>query len=129
DLVAAVDQVGQLAHHHRGLLDRLALAVQRDHVAAQEQVAVDVALQPPQHLVLGAAERGGDVVADLDLAAHQPSTSRASAETRLPSARPATRSIASFITAPMSFGDEAPVSATACSTIARSSSSLSSAGR
>ena len=47
----------------------------------------------------------------------------------LPSARPATRGIAAFMTLPMSLGDAAPVSATASATIARSSSSESSAGR
>ncbi len=107
-----------------------ALAVERDDVAAQEQVAADVALERAQDLVARAGQRLGDLVGDLDLAAHQlRSASCASAETRLPSARPATRGIAAFITWPMSFGDAAPVSATAAATIARSSSSESSAGR
>jgi hypothetical protein len=42
---------------------------------------------------------------------------------------PAAFAIATFITAPMSFGDEAAVSATAAATIARSASSSSWAGR
>ena len=72
----------------------------------------------------------GDLVGELELAAHQPrSASWASAETRLPSARPATRAIDAFMTWPMSLGELAPVSATASATIARSSSSESSAGR
>ena len=120
----------ELAHDDRGGRDRLGVAVERDDVAAQEQLAVDVALERAQDLVVGAAERGGDLVGELDLAAHQPrSASWASAETRLPSARPATRAIDAFMTWPMSLGELAPVSATASATIARSSSSESSAGR
>ena len=79
--------------------------------------------------VAAAAQRGRDLVGDLDLAAHQRSASWTSAETRLPSARPPTFGIAAFMTWPMSFGELAPVSATAPVTISRSSSSDSSAGR
>src|SRR5262249_33834252 len=101
-----------------------------DHVAAQEQLAVDVALERAQDLIVGSAESGGDLVGDLELAAHQPrSASWASAETRLPSARPATRAIDAFMTWPMSLGRPAPAAAPASATIARSSSSDSSAGR
>ena len=109
--------------------DGLRVAVERDDVAAQEQVAVDVALERAQDAVAAAAERGGDLVGDLDLAAHQRSASCTSAETRLPSARPPTFGIAAFMTWPMSFGEVAPDSATASATMARRSSSDSSAGR
>ncbi len=128
--MALLDELGQLAHDDGGRRDGLGLAVERDDVAAQEQVAADVALERAQDVVARAGERLGDLVGDLDLAAHQVRrASCASADTRLPSARPATRGIAAFITWPMSFGDAAPVSATASATIARSSSSESSAGR
>ena len=52
--------------------------------------------------------------------------------TRLPSAAfppAASAASAAFITLPMSFGEVAPVSATACSTAAAISSSVTSAGR
>jgi hypothetical protein len=52
-----------------------------------------------------------------------------SADTREPSAWPATRPIAAFMTLPMSCGPDAPTSAMASSTIAASSSSESCAGR
>src|SRR4051812_37684626 len=130
DLVALLDEVRQLAHDDRRGGHRLRLAVEGDDVAAQEQLAVDVALEGAQDLVVGAAQRGGDLVGELELAAHQPrSASCASADTRLPSARPSTRAIDAFMTWPMSLGELAPVSATASATIARSSSSESSAGR
>ena len=130
DLVALLDEVRQLAHHHGGGRHRLGLAVEGDDVAAQEELALDVGLERAQDLVVGAAEGGRDLVGDLELAAHQPrSASCASAETRLPSARPSTRAIDAFMTWPMSLGELAPVSATAAETIARSSSSESSAGR
>src|SRR5262249_50274995 len=124
DLVPLLDELGQLADDDRRRGDGLGVAVERDDVAAQVQVAVDVALERAQDVVPGAGERLGDLVGDLDLAAHQPrSASCAIADTRLPSARPSTRGIAAFMTWPMSFGDAAPVSATASATIARSSSS------
>ena len=71
DLVALLDEVRQLAHDDRGGGHRLGLAVERDDVAAQEQLAVDVALERAQDLVVGAAQRGGDLVGELELAAHQ----------------------------------------------------------
>ena len=120
----------ELAHDERRRGDRLGLAVEREDVAAQEELAVEVLLERAQDAVAGARERGGGVVGEFDRATHQPlSASWTSAETRLPSARPATFGIATFITCPMSFGEVAPVSATAPATIARSSSSDSSAGR
>ena len=54
---------------------------------------------------------------------------RTRAATRLPSARPATLGVTTFITCPMPPGPDAPVSAIAAATIAVSSSSLSCAGR
>ena len=130
DLVTLLDELGQLADHERGAGDRLRLAVERHDVAAEEQVALDVLLERAQDPVAGAAQRGGDLVGDLELAAHaQRSASCTRPETRRPSARPATRPIVAFMTLPMSLGDVAPVSASASATSARSSSSESSAGR
>ena len=84
DLVALLDEVRQLAHDDRGGGHRLGLAVEGDDVAAQEQLAVDVALERAQDLVVGAAEGGGDLVGELELAAHQPrSASWASARDAL----------------------------------------------
>ena len=100
--------------------DRLGLAVERHHVAAQEHVALEVALERAQDGVLGAAQLGRDLVGDLELAAHaQRSASCTSSLTRRPSARPATFAITADITLPISFGDAAPVSSTASATSAR----------
>ncbi len=123
-----VRQLGQLAQHGGRGVDRGVVAVEGHHVAAQEDVAVDVLVERAEDRVAVAAERRRGVVGDLDLAPHR-RASDTSALTRLPSARPATFGIAAFMTAPMSLGDVAPDSATAASTIARSSSSESSAGR
>src|SRR5205085_1201413 len=97
--------------------------------AAQEHLDGGVVADLVQDRVVGPGQLGRDLVGDLDLAPQAESTSRTCAETRLPSARPPTSGIAAFMTAPMSFTDEAPESATACSTIARRSASDSSAGR
>ena len=106
DLVALLDELGQLADDERRAGDRLGLAVERHDVAAQEQVAVDVVLERAQDAVAGAAQGGGDLVGDLELAAHaQRSASCTRPETRRPSARPATRPMAAFMTLPMSWGD------------------------
>ena len=109
---------------------RLALlAVEREQVAAQEDLAVEVLLERAQDRVLAARQLGGDFVGKLDLRPHPCSAARTIPDTRLPSARPSTAAIACFIAAPMSFGEAAPLSRTACSTIAESSCSESSAGR
>ncbi len=62
DLVPARDQVGELAHDALAG-ERLALlAVEREHVAAQEHLAVEMRLERAQHGVLAARQLGGDFV-------------------------------------------------------------------
>ena len=131
DLVALLDQLRQLAHDGRGVGDGLGVAVERDDVAAQEERR---SRRAPR------ARAGSGRSAPVSAAATSLESSiwrrhqaerllDLGADTRLPSARPATFGIAAFITWPMSFGATAPVSAIAVATIARSSSSESSAGR
>ena len=119
DLVALDDQLRELVDDRGGGVDRLGLAVERQHVAAQEHVAVQMSLQRPQDGVLAAGELGGDRVVELDLLTHPPCpvyacrASRTRADARLPSARPPAFAITTFITWPMSLGSLAPVSAIA----------------
>ena len=56
DLVALLDELGQLLHDGRGGLHGRLVAVEGDDVAAQEDVAVDVALERPEHRVAGAGQ-------------------------------------------------------------------------
>ena len=70
DLVTFRDQVAELAHDRGAGLHRLRVAVQRQHVAAQEHVAVQVTLQRAEDRVLRAGQAGGHLVVELDLAAH-----------------------------------------------------------
>ena len=108
---------------------RVGVAVERDDVAAQVELAVEVRLERAQHGVVGARQLGGHDVVELELRAHQESASLTLAETRLPSARPPTLGISTPMTLPMSAGVAAPDSAIASATSASSSSSPSSAGR
>jgi hypothetical protein len=62
DLVPLLDELGELAHDHGGLCDRLGVAVEGDDVAAQEQVAVHVLLERAEDVVACAGERLGDLV-------------------------------------------------------------------
>jgi len=55
--VALLDELGQLADDDGGGRDGLGLAVERDDVAAQEQVAADVALEGAEDVVARAGER------------------------------------------------------------------------
>ena len=73
----------------------------------------------------GPGELGGDLVGELELGPQGVSISFTAALTRFPSARPFTCGITRLITLPISCGEEAPDSATASPTIARSSSSES----
>ena len=116
--MAARDQLGELAHDALAGVRLALLAVERQQVAAQEDLAVEVRLERAQHRVLAARQLGGDVVRELDLRPHPCSAARTSPDTRLPSARPSTAAIACFIAVPMSFADCAPLSRTACATIA-----------
>ncbi len=133
DLVALLDQLGELADDRFGGVHRVIVALQREDVAPQVDVAVEVALERAQHGVLAARQLGGDGIVELERLAHYvvraPSASRTRAAARFPSARPPARAITSFITRPMSAGAAAPVSAIAAAMIASSSESSSSAGR
>ena len=129
DLVSAGDQVGELAHDALAELHLALLAVEREQVAAQEHLAGEVRLERAQDRVLAAGQLGGDFVGELDLRPHPCSAARTRPETRLPSARPSTAAIAWRMATPMSFGRGGAAVATACATIAWSSSSESSAGR
>ena len=96
-------------------------AVKRYDVPSYDDPAIEFGLQPPQYYVPRAAQRACRFIRELDRLPHQPpSASLAIAETRLPSAWPATFAIATFITWPVSFGLSAPVSAIAAVTISRS---------
>ena len=112
------DQLGELAHDALAGVRLALLAVERQQVAAQEDLAVEVRLQRAQHHVLAARQLGGDVVGELDLRPHPCSAARTSSDTRLPSARPSTAAIACFIAAPMSLARLRAAVATACVTIA-----------
>ena len=65
DLVAARDQLRQLAHDALAGVRVDLLAVEREQVAAQEHLAREVLLQRPQHRVLAARELDRDVVGKL----------------------------------------------------------------
>ena len=55
----------------RGGVDGVGVALEREHVAAQEDVAVQVALERPQDRVLAARQLGGDGVVELELLSRQ----------------------------------------------------------
>ena len=130
DVVPLANQVGQLPHHGAPHGHVLVGAVEGEHVAAQEDLAVEVLLEGPHDRVAGTGELGGDVVGELELRAHYAvSFSLTRALTRFPSARPLTFGITIAITLPISFGEDAPDSATASPTSASSSSSPSCCGR
>jgi len=124
DLVALPDQVAELADDGTAHADRLLVAVQREDVPAQVDLAVEVLLERLHDEVLGPCQLGGHLVGKLQLDAHYAiSFSFTALLTRLPSARPFTRGITSAITWPISFGEVAPDSARASPTMALSSSS------
>ena len=62
DLVAAGDQVGELAHDPLAELHLDLLAVEREQVAAQEDTAGEVRLERAQDRVLAAGQLGRDFV-------------------------------------------------------------------
>ncbi len=76
DLVALLDQLDQLVDHGRRGLHVVGVAVEGEDVAAQVEVAVEVAAQGSQDGVLGARQLGGDGVVEGQLptrqAAHAP---------------------------------------------------------
>ena len=69
--MAALDQADELVDDGRGLADVALVAVEREDVAAQEDVAADPLLELAEDRVLGARELGRDVVFERELAAGQ----------------------------------------------------------
>ena len=55
DRVPALDERGELPHDRRARLDGIGLAVEGEHVSAQEDVALEVPLERAQDLVVGPA--------------------------------------------------------------------------
>ena len=66
DLMALADQVGELAHDGLGRADLVVAAVDCQHVPAQVDVCVEVALERLHHDVPGPRELGGDFVGKLE---------------------------------------------------------------
>src|SRR3954471_20100765 len=128
DLVALRDELGHLAHDLLGGGHRRLVALERDDVAAQEDVGLEGALERLEHRVAAAGQLLGRLVVQLDLLPH-PNAALTFSETRRPSARPATLPMATGMTLPMSRGDSAPLSAIASATSRSSSAASSSAGR
>ena len=125
----AGDQLGELVDDALAGLRLALLAVEGQQVAAQVDLAVEVGLECPKDSVLATGQLRGDLIGEFDLRPHPCNAARTSPETRFPSARPSTAAIAWRIATPMSFGVLAPLSCTACATIASSSCWESSAGR
>ena len=71
--MALLDQVDQLAHDGLGGADVAGVAVEREDVAAQEEVDLEVPLERPQDRVLGSGQLGGDRVVDRELPTRQAS--------------------------------------------------------
>ena len=67
DVVAALDQPRELAHHRRGRLHRLGVAVERDDVAAQADLGREMLLERLEDRVLGAGQLGRHLVRELQL--------------------------------------------------------------
>ena len=128
DLVPLLDQVDQLADDRLGGPDLGGVSVKGEDIAAQKEVDVEMALERPQDRVLGARPAPRRRCCRSS-AAYEPSFSRTAWLTRLPSARPPTFGISTFITPPMSFASLAPDSSTAPATSPESSSSESCSGR
>ena len=128
--VAAGGERRELVDGARAVGDGLLVPVEGEQVAAQEDPHAEPLLERPQHRVLAAGERGGEVVGKLELPSHAfASAARTASETRRPSARPATAAIAIGITRPRSLTVCAPDCATAPATISCSWASSISAGR
>ena len=70
DLMTARDQLGELAHDALAGVRLRLLAVERQQVAAQEHLALQMRLERAQHGVLAARQLDGDVVGKLDLGPH-----------------------------------------------------------
>src|SRR6185503_6994440 len=118
-----------LAHDGPGHRHRVVVAVQRQHVPPEEDLAVEVLLKRLHDRVARARKLRGDLVRELDLDPQGVSISFTAALTRFPSARPFTCGITRPMTLPISCGEDAPDSATTLPTISLSSSSESCSGR
>ena len=70
--MAARDQLGQLAHDPLAGSGLAFLAVERDEIAAQEHLALQMRLERAEDRVLAARQLGGDVVGQLELGPHPP---------------------------------------------------------
>ena len=131
DLVPLADEVGQLAHDRAAHRDVVVLPVEGQHVAAQEDLAVEVLLEGLHHQVTRARELRGHIVGQLELDSHyEVSFSLTAALTRLRAVGAALdlrhhqrHHLAHLLR------EEAPDSATASPTIAPSSSSEICSGR
>ncbi len=91
DLMAARDQLGELAHDPLAGSRLALLAVEREQVAAQEDLALEVRLERAQDGVLAAGQLSGDLARQLDLGPHAVrarGAHRAPTDRRAPSARP-----------------------------------------
>ena len=121
DVVALADELRKLAHDSGARFHGVLVTLEREHVAAQKHVGIEMALERPQHGILASGQFGRHRVVKLDRATHYrwaaprttnqaPRASRTRAEVRLPSARPPDAAITAFITWPMSLGLDAPVS-------------------
>ena len=71
DLVALRDQVRELADHRCRGVDGLGLAFERENVAAEKDITLEMALERPEHGVFAARELRGDCVVELELLAHR----------------------------------------------------------
>ena len=68
--MALAHQIGQLAHDRAAHADGVIGAVEGEHVAAEEDLAVEVLLERLHDNVLRAGQLGGHVVGKLELQAH-----------------------------------------------------------
>ena len=71
EVVAALDQADELVDHGRGAADVVVVAVEREHVSPQVDVAAEPALELAKDGVLGAGELGGNAVIERELASRQ----------------------------------------------------------
>ena len=70
DLVALANEVGHLADNRAGGGHGLVLAVEREHVPAQKDLAVEMLLEGLHHRVAGPGELSGDLIRKLELDSH-----------------------------------------------------------
>ncbi len=71
EIVTAPDQLTDLVDDRLRGRDLVVAAVERQHVAAQEDLAVELGLERPQDRVLCARQLFGDLVGQLQLGSHE----------------------------------------------------------